>query len=764
MVSSKRKLWARFAAHAAFVAVVVASGLASVSGQDESSQVSPWMDKTLSADQRADLLIAQMTLDEKIGLVHGVSQSLESLGGAGYVPGVRRLGIPALEMTDGRSGVANSGLHGRYATALPSALGNAASWDLKSAYEYGALLGKEVHELGFNVSLGGTANLIREPRNGRNFECLGEDPILIGNMLGQELKGTQDQQVIGNINRYVANDQETGRFVGNVVIDKRALQETDLLAFQIAIEQSGVGTVMCAYNRLNSVYTCENDYVIDQVLKKAWGFTGWVMSDWGATHSTVDSALAGLDQEMPGGTYFGDPLKTAVEEDAVPAARIDGMVHRILRTEIALGVFDNRSTAVPVNPFTDAEVAQKIEERGIVLLKNAGGQLPLNKSRIQSIAVIGSHADVGVLSGGGSDQVSPAGGNAVPFVPPPGAPLRGPFPPRPMYQPSSPLNAIRAEVPNAAVKYDPGTDPTAAAEVAARSDVAIVFVNQPTREGADVRSLSLPDDQDELVSKVTAANRHVVVVLETGGPVLMPWIANVSSAFEAWYPGIRGGEAIASVLFGGVNPSGKLPVTFPANEADLPYPHVFGMKFLADPPAPASVQGSAPIAAAVGPGRGRGGRAPFPPFDIGYSDGLRVGYKWYESENKQPLFPFGFGLSYTTYSYSHLKVTRGEMPSVTFDVTNRGKREGEEVAQVYAALPTSADEPFKRLVAWQKIELAAGETKAITLSIDPQFLSIFDAEKDAWELVPGEYRIYAGDSSRDLPLSETLELGGGNIR
>jgi beta-glucosidase len=745
------------------VAALLAGGVVIVSAQDQFRQPDgPWMDKSLSPDQRADLLIAQMTLEEKIGLVHGVNQSLESLGGAGYVPGVPRLGIPDLEMTDGRSGVANTGLHGRYATALPSALGNAASWDVKSAYEYGALLGKEVHELGFDVSLGGTANLIREARNGRNFECLGEDPVLIGKMLGQELKGTQDQQVIGNINRYVANDQETGRMVGNVVIDKRALQETDMLAFHIAIKESSVGTVMCAYNQLNSVYTCENDYVLD-VLKKSWGFTGWVMSDWGATHSTVNSALAGLDQEMPGGTFFGGALQLAVNENQVPVDRVNDMVHRILRTEIALGVFDNRTNAVPVNPFADAEVAQRIEERGIVLLKNAAGQLPLIAPKIKSIAVIGSHADVGVLSGGGSDQVSPAGGNAVPFVPPPGGSLRGPFGPGgppPVYQPSSPLNAIRAQAPRAVVKYDPGTDIASAARLAAASEIAVVFVTQPTREGTDVRSLALPGNQDELVSKVAAANHHTIVVLETGGPVLMPWIDNVNSALEAWYPGIRGGEAIGSVLFGDVNPSGKLPVTFPRSEADLPHPQIFGMNFLPDPAAVvSSVAGTPPAGAAVPvPGRGQGGRMQFPPFDIAYSEGLRVGYKWYESEKKQALFPFGYGLSYTSFLYSRLKATAGSTPSVTFDVTNRGKREGEEVAQVYAMLPASSGEPFKRLVAWEKISLAPGETKPVTLSLDSQYLSIFNADKNQWEFLTGNYTMYAGSSSRDLPLSATMAI------
>src|SRR5208337_2294596 len=304
----------------------------------------PWSDKSLSPDQRADLLIQQMTLEEKLSLVHGDvgEQSLQkSLGGAGYVQGVPRLGIPALKMSDGRSGVANIGRTGRYATALPSASANAASWDLKASYDFGALLGKEIRDLGFNVSLGGTANLIREPRNGRNFECWSEDPIAIGKMLGRALKGTQDQMIVGNINRYAVNDQENGRTVYSANMDKRSLRETDLLAFQIAIQESDVGTVMCAYSKLNGVYACESPYLLDDVLKKAWGYKGWVMSDWGAVHSTIPSARAGFDQEMPSGEYFGGTLRTALDKNEVPMARLNDMVHRILRTEFALGTYDH---------------------------------------------------------------------------------------------------------------------------------------------------------------------------------------------------------------------------------------------------------------------------------------------------------------------------------------------------------------------------------------------------------------------------------------
>lgn len=691
----------------------------------------PWSDKSLSPDRRADLLIQQMTLDEKLTLVHGNTSEERlkySLGGAGYVPGIPRLGIPALQMSDGRSGVANIGYTGRYATALPSALANGASWDLQAAYDYGALIGREIRDLGFNVSLGGTANIIREPRNGRNFECLGEDPLLIGKMLGSELKGTQAQGVIGNINRFAVNDQETGRQVMNVIIDKRAMQETDLLAFQIAIKESNVGTVMCAYNRLNGVFTCQDPYLLTDVLKKAWDFPGWVMTDWGAAHSTVPSALAGLDQEMPDGKYFGDPLKAAVEKGEVPLSRLNDMVHRILRTEFALGVFDEPPVLRPVNPFTGAEEALRAEEEGAVLLRNADHQLPLDASRIQSLAVIGEHAEAGMASGSGSDQVTPAEGNAVP-----GNPYG--------WQPTSPLKVMRARLPHARVVFDDGIDIPRAVKVAASVDVAVLVVHQHAGEGHDERNLLLPHIQNQMIAAVAAANPHCIVVLENGGPLTMPWVDKVSAILEAWYPGIRGAEALANIIFGDVNPSGKLPVTFPKSEADLPHPTLAGMQYVPE-------------------NEHHYDHIHFPPFDVNYDEGLKVGYKWYEAEGKEPLFPFGFGLSYTTYTYSDIAAAAGNGVTVTFRVTNTGQRAGAEVAQVYARLPESAGEPFKRLIGWAKVALGAGEAKTVTVTAGPLYLSIFNVEKNAWELVPGEYKLYVGGSSADTPLSTTIRVGG----
>jgi len=703
------------------------------------------MNKSLSADQRADLIAAQMTLDEKISLLHGGGWQMlfggadappsKSLGNAGYIPGVARLGMPDLQMADAAVGVTHSSVYGRYSTALPSGVAAAASWDLDLAREYGALIGMELHDQGYTMSLGGGVNLAREPRNGRIFEYKGEDPILAGKLVGAEMKALQAQGVVGDIKHYALNDQESGRSYINVKVDQRAIRESDLLAFEIGVKESGAGAVMCSYNLLNGDYACENSYLLTDVLKKDFGFQGFVLSDWGGTHSTAKAVLAGLDMEMPGNTYLADPLKKAVEDGQVPMARLDNMVHRILRSEFAVGLFDNSPERQVPDVFHGIDVAERVAEQSIVLLKNANGQLPLAASRVKTIAVIGSHADVGVLSGGGSAQVDPMGGNAVP------QPAETPFFERVVWHRSSPLKAIRAKAPHADVQYDGGTDPAAAARLAKASDVAIVFVNQPSSEGSDHPNLSLPGNQDALVSAVAAANPHTIVVLETGGAVTMPWIGQVSAAMEAWYPGVRGAEAIANILFGDVNPSAKLPLTFAKSEADLPHP-----KPTTQPP-PASDKDMVEIFPGFKDNATR--------FDVSYDEGLLVGYKWYDAKDKTPLFPFGFGLSYTTYEYSNLKASKS---SVTFQVKNTGARAGAEIAEVYATLPPASGEQFNRLVAWEKVRLAPGESKSVTLRLEPLYLSIFNVEKDAWELVPGDYIIQAGASSRELAVRGSIHL------
>ena len=726
-------------------ALVLALAVAPVTAQfgRPRKPAGPWMDKTLSPDQRADLLVKELTLDEKISLLHGNGWEEimsgpdqlppRALGNAGFIPGIPRLGIPDLQMADATVGVTHSSVFGRYSTPLPSTIAETASWDVGLAREYGALIGRELRDQGYTMTLGGGIDITREPRCGRNFEYHGEDPILAGLMTGAEMKALQEQHIVGDLKHYAMNDQESGRSYVNVKAGKRAMRESDLLAFEIAARESGAGAVMCSYNLVNGDYACENDYLLNQVLKKDFGFQGFVISDWSATHSTAKAANAGLDMQMPESSYFGAPLKKAVESGQVPMARLDNMVHRVLRSEFAVGLFDNPPDRRVPDVFHGLEVAERVAGQSIVLLKNANGQLPLAAAKIHSIAVIGSHADAGVLSGGGSGQVDPIGGNAVPAA--------GPF--GLVWHRSSPLKAIRAEAPAAKVAYDPGMDTNAAAALAKASDVAVVFVHQPAGEGDDLRSLSLPGGQNSLVSAVAAANPRTIVVIESGGPITMPWIDNVSAVVEAWYPGTRGGEAIAKILFGEVNPTAKLPVTFAKSEADLPHPK----EMLQPPPAKGDMQPMFPGAPWMVNTRR---------YDIEYDEGLLVGYKWYDAKNKQPLFPFGYGLSYTTYSYSGLKVSPAK---VTFEVKNTGKRAGAEIAEVYATLPGAAGEPFHRLVAFTKVPLGPGESKTVTLDLNRHYLEIFNEDKNGWELVPGEYTIQAGGSSRDLPLKGTFKIG-----
>ena len=615
----------------------------------------------------------------------------------------------------------------------------AASWDREAAFEYGALIGRELRAQGYNMSLGGGTNLTREPRNGRTFEYLGEDPVLAGTLVARLIEGTQSAHVIGDIKHYALNDQESGRNSVNINISKRAARESDLLAFEIGVMEGHPAAVMCSYNRINGDFACENKWVLTDVLKKGFNFPGFVISDWGGTHSTEKASAAGLDNEEPGRFFFEARLKAAVEAGKVPQAEVDEHAHRILRSMFAAGVIDYPRQRSVVDPFAGLEVARKIEEGSIVLLKNTRSALPLDSAHVQTIAVIGAHSDVGMISGGGSAQVDPPGGNAI------AAPGKGGTHwQEEVWFPTSPLKAIQARAPQAKVTYDSGADPAAAAAVAKNADVAVVFAYQWESEGMDLKSLSLPHNQDDLIAKVAAANPHTIVVLETGSPVTMPWVDAPAAILEAWFAGSDGANALGNVLFGTVNPSGKLPNTFPKSEADLPHPT------LTQPP-PESAHFSGPFS----PEKWAMG---LPPFQVTYDEGVKVGYKWYDAEKKPVLFPFGYGLSYTSYSYEGLKVTRGDKVKATFTLANTGARSGAEIAEVYASLPASANEPPKRLVGFSKVKLGAGEKKTVTVEIDPKYLSIFDEAKDAWTLLPGEYTILVGGSSQDLPLKATISI------
>jgi beta-glucosidase len=706
---------------------------------EESAKDHPWMNSKLSADERAEMVLKELTLDEKIDLVHGEGmpgwagkvfpKAYLGNGGAGFVLGVERLGIPMIQMSDAAYGLRSSADNGRYSTALPSNIASAATWDPQAACEYGALIGRELRAQGYNMTLGGGTNITREPRNGRTFEYLGEDPILAGTLVGNRIKCEQAQHVIGDIKHYAVNDQESGRNEVNAVIGKRALQETDLLAFHIGIEIGNPGAVMCSYNAINGDYACENKYLLTEVLKKAWKFKGFVVSDWGATHSVVKASAAGLDNEEPEDIYYGEPLKKAVQEGKVPVAELDDHVRRVLRSEFASGIVDYPRKRSVVDVERGLETSRQVAEQSIVLLKNDKGVLPLDRAKVRSIAIVGTHADEGMISGGGSAQVDPPGFSAPAWK-------------AHVWFPTSPLKAVAAKAPGMSVRFASGADPAATAALAKQSDVAIVFVHQWTSEDFDLSNLSLPDNQDAMIDQVASANPRTIVVIESGSAVTMPWIDKVSGVLEAWYAGSKGADAVANILFGDVNPSGKLPMTFPRSEADLPHPR----EVIPSP----SMLGKAAVMAT--------GEAK-PTFEVHYDEGLKVGYKWYDAEKKPVLFPFGFGLSYTSYSYSDLKVKPGKQSmTVTFTVKNTGSRAGAEIAEVYAALPPDAGEPPKRLVGWSKVKLQAGESKEVTVNVDSAYLSIFDEASDSWKMPPGSYSFMAGGSSQDLPLVQNVTL------
>ncbi len=739
--------FARYFLGASLLSLATLSPSAKLMAQSQPAATTfPWSNAALTPDQRADLVVAQLTLAEKIQLVHGIGWGplrddtpipADNNGGAGEVLGIPRLGIPSLQQADSAVGVRGTARESRYSTLLPSVIGAAASWDPDAAHLYGDVIGRELRAEGFNQSIGGGVDLARDPRNGRLFEYPGEDPVLAGVTVGHLIMGVEQNKVMGDIKHYAMNDQETGRTVVDALITHKAMHESDLLAFEIGIRIGHPSSVMCSYNKVNGDWACQNDYLLNHVLKGEWHYPGFVVSDWEATHTTVKAALAGLDQQQPGEEYFGKPLMEAVQNGQVPMSRLNDMVHRLLRSMFAAGVIDHPPTPrFVVDPFKGRDDAQHIAEESIVLLRNQNNTLPLGATGLRTIAVIGAHADKGVMSGGGSAQVDAPGGDAIS----PGTPTKWG---QPVYFPSAPLKYIREHAPNAQVSFDAGTDLSSAAALAAKSDVAVVFADQYMSEGGDAPTLSLPNNQDALIAAVAKANPHTVVVLVTGNPVSMPWINDVAGVMEAWYPGTAGGQAIANLLFGTVNPSAKLPITFAKSEADLPHTRIFGMTYNTPQ------NGGLPESWVA-----EDKKTTFP---ADYSEGVRFGYKWFESEGKQPLFPFGFGLSYTSYRYSDLHVD-GAGQTATVTVENTGGRAGTEIAEVYVQLPKSVGEHYKRLAGWQRVQLAPGEHKSVTIAMEPLASAVWNDKTESWEWPKGEYTVSAGSSSEALPLTAKVAM------
>ncbi len=812
----------------------------------------PWVGQKASPARRAHEVLRHMTLDDKIALVHGAGGSAY----VGHIPANERLCIPALNLEDGPAGVAD-GMTG--VTQLPAPVAVAASWDPKLAAGYGEVIGSEEAGKGANVNLGPTINIVRDPRWGRAFESFSEDPYLTGELAASEIRAVQHQGVISQVKHYAVYNQETYRNTpqDDAIVSRRAMHEIYLPAFQQAIDEGHVGSIMCSYSTVNGEYACQNRYLLKKVLRNEWGFKGFVTSDWGATHSTVPSARAGLDMEMPDGTYYGSALEQAVEEGQVSEKTLDRMVLHILTQMFRFGLFDHPARGNPDATVTSpahAKVAREVAEQGSVLLKNEGGLLPLDASRVHSIAVIGpGGGSQAMTSGGGSAQVqapyvitpyqgiSERAGSGVKVRYAEGLYPQGQLPAVPAsafgsglevtyyggtdlsgnpiatgeasnidynWKGSSPTSGVPATdwsaswsgtlIPpktgtytfsltsddgsrlyidgkelinnwgdhaattktariqltagqqvNIRVEYYqaggdsslslgwqvPGsTSPKQqAVELAKKSDVAVVFADKYESEGSDLQDISLGSDQNRLISAIAKANPNTIVVLNTGSAVTMPWIDRVKGVLEAWYPGQEDGNAIAALLFGDVNPSGKLPVTFPKNLAQVP----------AHTPA----------------------RWPGVDGKVHYSEGLDVGYRWYDEKNLEPLFPFGYGLSYTTFRLSHLTVTpekvhTGHKVRIRVRVTNTGSRPGDEVVQVYVADPQRTGEPPRQLRAFEKIHLRPGQSKRVSMSLTRRAFAVWDGSTQTWKVPDGAYRILVGDSSRNLPLEASIQVEG----
>lgn len=724
-----RKIGALLAGAACFLAWVQASVVLAQSVAPDRAV----RDEAADAAKRAAATEAQMKVEERTVLTHGIMAVPVPVVNydpkvrpfsVGYVRGIPRLGVPALAEIDAGLGVA--WLLGKRdddgATPLPASLATASSWNPALARRGGEIIGDEARSKGYNVLLAGGVNLIRDPRSGRNFEYYSEDPLLTGVMGGEAIAGVQSNHIISTVKHFAFNAQETARSFVDARITEAAARESDLLAFKIAIERGNPGAVMCAFNRVNGPYACDNDWLLNKVLKTDWRFPGFVMSDWDAVPG-LSAAMHGLDQEsgvlFTRRDIFGKPLQAAAAGDPRLAARVRDMNRRVLYAIYANGLDRYPATPKPINWKADLEVAEEVAREGSVLLRNEGNVLPL-AATAKRIAVIGGYADSGVLSGGGSSQVQMAGGPGV------SVPLGGDGPfaslAQQQYHKSVPLKAIKAHAPSAEVTFTRGDYIRDAVDAARGADVAIVFATEWRTEGADVPDLTLPNGQDALIAAVAAANPRTVVVLQTGGPVLMPWLDRTAAVLEAWYPGGRGGEAIASILFGETNPGGRLPVSFPRSVADLPRPQIDG-KGVA-PPKPFQMP-QTPVAAN---------------YDI---EGADVGYRWFARTGKPTLFPFGFGLSYTSFTRGDLKVSGRR---ATLNVSNTGNREGADVAQLY--LVSVAGAKTIRLVGFKRVMLKAGERKLVTLDIDPRLLANW--EDGAWNIKAGVYRFAAGADAEHL--------------
>ncbi len=823
--ATRRGLRASTLVAAALVLALVTAGTASAAGgaPAPSTQQCPWVGSHEPIAQRVADVISQMSVPEEITIVegHGTANEPPTPGGNPYVfwmPGIPALCIPPLGEEDGPAGVAD-GLSG--VTQLPAGVALAATWDPSLATRYGKVIGSEEFGKGAAVNLGPTVNIDRDPRWGRSFETFTEDPFLNSALTVGEIDGVQSTGEMSQVKHYDAYNQETNRNtpLDDVIVSKRVLHEIYMPAFEAAVKQANVASVMCAYSWVNGQDSCNNDYLLNTTLKQEWGFPGFVTSDYGALHSTTQ-ALPGTDQEQPFNTYYGTPLLQDVESGTVPKADLNTMVGRILTQMFRFNLFDHPPTGTPTDTVTTpahVAVSTNVADRSATLLKNRHQTLPLSATHAGKVAVIGPSADASPTYGGGgsayvipSQTVTPlqgleaAAGRRTHLVYQQGLPTDSSLPAipasalTPAYAPtpyggtytgtltapetgtyvlaiSNPCTCYTPtylSVNGKQIIDDPGTPPVdvysaaidltqgqtytiaisgasgsltwgtpsalkpgidAAVAAAKTAATAVVVVSDDTEsEATDRLSLNLPSAQNELVSAVTAANPHTVVVVDAGAPVLMPWLSQAGAVLDAWYPGEVNGTSLARVLFGRVNPGGHLPVTFPTSLSQVPAS------------TPAQFPGTV-----TSPTMGT----------VQYSEGLDVGYRWYDSHNLTPLFPFGYGLSYTRFAFRNLHVSgdrQGGVGDVTVSatVTNTGARAGSDVAQLYLGDPAAAGEPPRQLVGFQRVSLRAGQSARVSFTITPRDSWWWDQAAGGWSQSVGTYGVYVGDSSAlaNLPL------------
>jgi beta-glucosidase len=713
-----------------------------------------WCNTALTPTQRAELLLAAMSQSDKVGILTGEEAS--------------DVGMPAIKFTDGAVGAGGTGSGLEDATAMPAGIALAANFDQAMAQRYGTVVGTEVKHRGFDGDYGPTVNIMRTPLGGRTYEGYGEDPYLAAQTAVGWIDGLQSEGVMADVKHFAANNQEGqigvspaegvvgGRFDTDVNVDPRWLHEIEFPAFEAAVEQAHSATVMCSYNLVNGTYSCANSYLLKETLRGEWGFPGFVQSDAGACHEPNDDMEAGLNLDILDTCYSAPEVDALLASGVISEATLNARVFETLRTLFAFGFFDHPTWPKEISQDkvpADEEVADAAEEGGAVLLSDEHHVLPINPKKVHSIAVIGPAADQ-YIHGNGSSEVTP-------------------------YVKTSALQGIetRAAQSHIAVTYNDGIDAQSAEEAAKSASLAIVVVADTESEGVDKPCMSLtaecsggqatpPDpestqldfgDQDSLISDIAAANPNTVVVLETGAPVLTPWRNQIAGLLEAWYPGEDGGTAIAHVLFGDVDPGGRLPATFPQQESDIPTAAGGERQY---PGVPEPLEAECTVETTV----------PCPYFQEYYSEGVFVGYRWYDEQHIQPAFPFGFGLSYTHFRFSHLAIEpgSGSQPSDTVSVTvkNAGARTGWAVPELYVSLPSLAGvpEPPLQLKGFDKLELAPGQSQRVSMSLDPRSFSYWSDAANAWEIAPGCDEVEVGSSSSDLPLHKTIAQGGATCR